>query len=757
MFSISRRDAGKALLTGSAAWLFGGRLPLCAAQAAPAALPHVSGLARRDSEAGAEAWSDVVLDDGPEPVVSYRTGWVVYEESLSGGQWVGRGWNGAGYINFYDGRINPARHAAPEAFRLEVDGQSLIGDWKWGGLTKKASAGGGLHVVVTLTHGIRPVTVRIHTQMDGTAVLTRWLEVVNTSSHPAAISRVDSWSGVLRRNDRWRGHLGETGEPLYSLGYFDDSAWGGEDDFHWHPLPAAGYRVDGRYRRGRYRHPFFVLRNNATGELFIGQLAWSGGYSFDFDLNTELADGQDAAMTFAAGPDAPAPLRIIAPGESVQTPELHLGLVFGDLDAAVQAMHDHLRKSVLTPPARGRRSWIASGIGPEIEITVEQVNHAIDVAGQIGAEIFFVDASWHTPPKGNWWKTAGDWQVDRQRFPEGLKPFRDRVHAAGMLWGLWMDAERFGIQSRMAREHPDWLAMNYAGKREMSGLIDLTNPEVAHWMEDSIARVIEENQLDFFRLDYNTEYDRGIRSLRDGYIENGYWRYYEVLYAIYDRLRARFPKVIFENCAGGGGRTDIGMAHRFDHTDATDWQIAPRSFSITNGITMALPPEYVDRLVGGQNGQSAASFDFQTRLLMFLDPKFGFIYPLGAEPNPLMIRRLKHSVGIYKDFVRPYIETSRIYHHTPEVSGKDPQGWGVLELASADRSRSLCGLFQLSAPVHSEYRLYPRGIDLSRRYRVTFDNLGETALIEGYTLVESGLPVRLETALTSELILFEAV
>jgi len=94
---------------------------------------------------------------------------------------------------------------------------------------------------------------------------------------------------------------------------------------------------------------------------------------------------------------------------------------------------------------------------------------------------------------------VGDWNVDRQRFPQGLKPFRDRVHAAGMLWGLWMDAERVGDQSRIAKEHPEWLAMNYEGERKMGGMLDLTNPEVAKWMESQIARVIEENQLEFFR------------------------------------------------------------------------------------------------------------------------------------------------------------------------------------------------------------------------------------------------------------------
>ena len=127
---------------------------------------------------------------------------------------------------------------------------------------------------------------------------------------------------------------------------------------------------------------------------------------------------------------------------------MHLGLVFGDLDNAVQAMHTHLRRSVFMPQARGRAAWVESGIGPELEITADRLNHAIDSAIEAGAEVFFIDASWYAAPESSWWKTVGDWDVSLQRFPQGLKPFRDRVHAGGMLWGLWMDADRVGEDSR---------------------------------------------------------------------------------------------------------------------------------------------------------------------------------------------------------------------------------------------------------------------------------------------------------------------
>ena len=122
--------------------------------------------------------------------------------------------------------------------------------------------------------------------------------------------------------------------------------------------------------------------------------------------------------------------------------------------------------------------------------------------------------------------------------------------------------------------------------------------------------------------------------MRDGFLENHYWRYHDALYAIFARLRARFPDVIFENCASGGARTDIGMVRHFDHTWVTDWQIAPRSFWIINGMTMALPPEYVDRLFDGQNSHLRAHIDFQARLLLFGRPTVGLIFG-----NPLQMER----------------------------------------------------------------------------------------------------------------------
>jgi len=705
-----------------------------------------------------DVWADVFFADGEEPTVSYRTGMVVYEESLVAGRFVGRGWNGSGYISFIYGRIDPSRHAAPQAFWLEIDGQLLASDWAWGGFEKRTEPSGELHAVVTLRHTVRPVTVAVHTKLDGTAILTRWLEITNTGERPAALGTCGTWSGVLEVMTDWHTYTDASGQALYSLGCFDSSHWAREGDFRWHDLPASGYRIDGRYRRYRHRHPWFILRNNALGTHFIGQLAWSGGYSIEVDQWVEGRNEavgvsvEESILSFRAGPDAPAPQRVIAPGETTASPEMHLGLTFGDFDTAVQAMHDHLRRSVFLPQARGRGSWVLSAIGPEIEMTPEQVIHSIDCAAEFGAEIFFIDAGWYAPPGGDWGET-GDWTPNRDRFPDGIEPFRERVHEKGMLWGLWMEPERFGPNTEIFQRHPDWILRAYDGS-EVHGMLNLAIPEVARWMEEQIVRVIEDNGLDFFRLDFNTH---GVgRNERDGFVESHFWRYYETLYAIYDRLRARFPDVIFENCAGGGGRTDIGLVRRFCHTWVTDHLRAPRSFSITNGMTMVLPPERISRVYNG-SGRLTGEFDFQSRLLLFVLPHFSLFKPPGADWNPHELARLKHLVGLYKEFVRPIMDSGRMYHHTPAVSGMEAQGWGVLEMASRDRTRGICGVFQLSAPLGPEYLLRLRGLDAGRRYRVTFENTGQTCEIDGFVLMKQGITIRLEGALTSELLICEAI
>ncbi|MBQ3127134.1 MAG: hypothetical protein IJC15_08700, partial [Clostridia bacterium] len=244
---------------------------------------------------------DVQIIRGDHPVISYRTGMTVYEESFDAGRWLARGWNGAGFmLNVLDAmpsRLNPDAFVAPHAFDLEVDGASMNYAWRVSEITTEEidSPHGGtdLHIAVLLDHAERPFRVAVHTLLDGSELLTRWLTLENRADRPVNISALAPLCGGMAYLRDWRSHVTECDPArLFTLGYFDKSIWGHEGLYRRYSLPNAIYTVAGRYRRQRHRHPFFTLEDHTNGAIWIAQMAWSGGYSFDFDLN---AEGGDAA------------------------------------------------------------------------------------------------------------------------------------------------------------------------------------------------------------------------------------------------------------------------------------------------------------------------------------------------------------------------------------------------------------------------------------------------------------------------------
>jgi hypothetical protein len=174
-------------------------------------------------------------------------------------------------------------------------------------------------------------------------------------------------------------------------------------------------------------------------------------------------------------------------------------------------------------------------------------------------------------------------------------------------------------------------------------------------------------------------------------------------------------------------------------------------------MTMCLPPEYVDRLTSGMFCHTRGTLDLQVRHALFGRPTTNDYNRVGSRMNPAQLDFVKHSLTLYKSFVRPMAGKDVILHHTPQVNGLQPQGVCILERAAEDASRSMLGVFALCMTGEREERVFPRGIDAGRRYRVTLDNSGAVTEADGFTLQNEGIRVRLDGALQSELILLEAL
>ncbi len=707
----------------------------------------------------------VVIRDEDIPGVRYVSNLTVYDEVLTGGRWIGRYWAANGFAaREEDLRWTTEAAHAPlatvgidlHAFGLEVGGQSLHFGWELDDIqTVPASSQDKPHAVVKLNSSIRPIAVEIHTLLDDTGFLVRWLTIRNTGSTPSALGAVWPWSGLLARTQEWRELMSDGDAPVFTCGYMADQTWGNEGAFQWQPLPQTPLRIESRTGKSGHGTPFFVVRNTASGEHIIGALEWSGNWAVELTCATQT---DVALLGFRAGPTCPSPLRVLDPGETVTSPKVHLGVLFADLDACVQAWHSHLRKSVLCPRPPDRELLVCYdhwGYHTQ-EVTEEGLKFDVDVAADIGAEVFLVDAGWFGDKGANWHATVGDWEVG-DRLPNGLEAIYAYARKKGLLCGLWMDAERIGPGSKTAREHADWLTKRY-NRVTAGGDLDLTNPEAQAWLESQIVALIERYELDYFKLDYNTTPLEGGHTLRHGYAENTQWRHYEFTYALYDRIRQRFPKLIMENCAGGGGRCDLGMAKRFHHSLASDWQRLPRSVRILNGMTLAMPPERLAYFPGVfTNAHIRSDLDAQMRRSILGVFLVSGLCPDRKSYNPQLIESARHHIDIYKAFIRPFLSTCRVYHHTPVLARREPHGWCALECVAEDYTRAVISLFRLAGRAEATYRLCPRGLDLGRSYEVTFDNEGMVVEKSGEELCREGLSISVGQALGSQLLLFQAV
>lgn len=726
----------------------------------------------------------VTTDQGPRsafvrsgqfPGVRFTSGLTVCDEELRNGRWVSRYWDSSGQI-IADIQIDaerPQMDTLPvDAFKLEIEGQQLSGSWKWIGVRQsEVENPDGLLVTVELESSIRPIRVKIHTLLNGSPVMVRWLEVTNTGQHPTAISSVSPWSGQLWHTPNFAEKLPPESEDVYDVGYAQYSKWGYEGAWRFDPVVNETRIISGERGKSGWGHPTFFARNNATGEWFVASMGWSANWKIQVTSKVEKSPVDrsdsidrpvnDARLFFDMGPSSVDPvLRVLEPGETVKTPETHILCMKTDLDHVTQALLDHVRRDVLPrPPSEHVFDVEANHRGYIVDHETEAgIDREIDMAADIGAETFVIDAGWYGPEPNHWYDNVGDWYAGAW-LPNDIQPIREYARKKGMRFGLWVEIEGAGAASKLRKEHPDWILTRNGQPIANGRHLDVGNPVVAKWMESEIARLIRKYDLDVFRIDYNMSVEEDGNHVRDGFVENSSWRHVENLYAMFDHLRQQFPNVIFQNCAGGGGRLDWGILRRFDNTELSDWMREPRGVKILNGMTWVLPPEILLRTFGTEvpDLPGDGDIDSQLRQVQIALPIFRGIAPSPSELNPILRDKIRTGVDLYKHQLRPILRDSVVYHHTPLTPYFSESPWLVLEYASPDKKRDVATLFRTSNLEDPVYQFVPRGLDASLAYKVTLEDRAETVELSGTQLMTDGIPVRLETTGTSEMLLFESL
>jgi alpha-galactosidase len=561
----------------------------------------------------------------------------------------------------------------------------------------------GSALAIVMKDVSRDVYVTLHYAMDGeTGIVRRWAEIENRTGAPFTIEQVAAGTFNLPRGEDY--HL-----------HFLTGRWAGE----WNVRDEAirGGKIVLESRRGSTgdgNNPFFAIdrdvsKSQEQGEVYFGALAWSGSWQISVEQDAleqvHVTGGLDA---FDFG-------YLLKPGAKFETPAFYGGFSDHGLGGASRLMH-RLEIDLIVPGAPHPRlrpvlynSW---------EATEFNVNEAGQIAlaekaASIGVERFVMDDGWFGQ-RNNDRAGLGDWYVNRQKFPHGLKPLIDKVHSLGMEFGLWVEPEMVNPDSDLYRAHPDWV-LNFPGRPRSEGrnqlVLNLARPDVRAYVLGALEKLLDENQIDFLKWDYNRNWSEpGWPAVPPEEEKNVYSDYTRNFYGILAELRAKHPKLEIESCSGGGARVDLGVMPYVDQFWASDNTNPADRLLIQNGFTYAYSPGLMMAWV-----TDSGTYTLPFRFLSSMQGGLG----VGANLNHWAAEDFATAtrlIAAYKS-MRETVQRGALYRLiTPESNSHQ----SATEYVARDGRQAVVFAFSLSS---LEYYPYPvlklEGLDENAMYKLT--------------------------------------
>ncbi|MGX1478972.1 UNVERIFIED_CONTAM: alpha-galactosidase [Streptomyces canus] len=500
------------------------------------------------------------------------------------------------------------------------------------------------------------LTVTLHYRMRHD-VLERWVTLDNQGPAPVELLRADSATWTLPdREDGWR---------LSQL----HGRWAAESLLTQTPL-TYGEKVLGS-RRGHTGHqhlPWVALDTDATeerGEVYGVALGWSGSWRIAV---AQLPDAR-VQITGGAGYDDSG-LLLLAAGESFTTPVFAGLWSDGGFGGASRAWHAYQRAYVIPGADEDRPVLFNSWEATNFDISEEQQGTLARRAAAMGVELFVVDDGWfgaRTSDRAG----LGDWAPNPDRFPNGLKPLGEYVHALGMQFGIWVEPEMINPDSELYRAHPDWVQYQSGRKRtefRNQLVLNLAREDVQEYLWGQLDTLLSSAPIDYVKWDFNRCFtDAGWPG--DPYPQRLWVDHVHGFYALLDRLREAHPGVAFESCSGGGGRIDLGVLSRTDQVWTSDNTDPLDRLAIQYGFSQIHPARVMAAWVtdspNTQLNDRVSSLRFR-----FVSAMAGVLGVGGdlAEWTEEELAEAGRWVALYKE-IRPLVQRGELYRLRPPRGG----------------------------------------------------------------------------------------
>ncbi len=355
------------------------------------------------------------------------------------------------------------------------------------------------------------------------------------------------------------------------------------------PRGALVMASHGSWSSGEYL-PVGALVDTDSGRAWAFQVEHNGAWRW------EVGERLDGVYVAVHGPgDRDHQWRqTLEPGE--QFTSVPVGLAAGDdgMESAIAALTVYRRAIVRPHPDRTALPVVFNDFMNTLrgDPTAERVLPLVDAAAAAGAEYFCVDAGWYAED-GAWWDSVGTWTPSSTRFPNGLGEVIDRIRAAGMRPGLWLEPEVVGVRSPLAGSLPPDAFFQRDGRRQVENgryHLDLRHPAAVAHLDATVDRLVEEFGIGYFKLDYNVNPGAGtdVESEAPG---TGLLEHNRAHLRWLDGVLDRHPDLVLENCGSGGMRMDYALLARLQLQSTSDQENPLRYPPIAAAAPMAVLPE----------------------------------------------------------------------------------------------------------------------------------------------------------------------
>ena len=567
---------------------------------------------------------------------------------------------------------------------------------------------------ITLTDELTGITaVLSYTVFPDKDVLTRSVRIENRGNAVCNLEKVASFCLDLHQDGFDVIHL--------------PGAWARERHIQRIPQPTATMVFDSK--RGASSHnenPFIALVRPETtetcGDAYGFCLMYSGSFS------AEVSGEQYGSTRVQMGIQPLGFAWELAPGESFQAPEAIMVYSSNGLGEMSRRFHKIIRENVCRGKFRDteRPVLINNWEATYFNFNQEKILALAEKAKEIGVDLMVLDDGWFGKRDSDNC-SLGDWVVDKRKLPDGLESLCQKVNELGMQFGLWFEPEMISPDSDLYRAHPDW-CIHVDGRPRTEGrhqlVLDLTRKEVCDYIIDAVSAVLHSCPISYVKWDMN----RNITEMpRKGFAH----QYILGLYRVMEEITSRFPDILFESCAGGGGRFDAGMLYYMPQTWTSDDTDAVERLYIQEGTGLVYPISAMGAHISAvPNHQVGRTTPVPFRGKVAMMGRFGLELDLGRL-NEETLDALSKEIALYKTYQQD-IHYGDLYRLLSPYKGKT----AAYEIVS--QKRVLVFVMNITGtPCQAPLRLKLQGLEPNGTYKDTATGI----VYEGSTLMGAGIPL----------------